>query len=643
MTVRSIGNYQITAELPRGSLGPVYLGRHRVEAMEVILRKVELEDCSAAARVQIKSRIRRASYVQSQLKHPGLARFVETFTLYGATYLVTEHVPGTTLEELLYRQGPPAAAQAVSLCRQALVTLDYLHNFQHLDEGDIPHFGVLHRDLKPSSLVLDALGRLRLTDLGVASLPDSPTSLYTGLQPGTLEYLAPELLRGGDPDVRTDIYSLGVAMYELLAGTHPYIRHGVSKRQDGGSGATMGARISFDSPATPLSDVRSDIDPALSHVLLRALERRAAARYSSAAAFLQALGDYENQKVLNDSALRSDTLLAGRAEAKPIGWEQGGRPAREPMLSVAARRGEGSPGSLDEVLAEKSGSRGRYWIGAILLLMMVVLVLVWARRGLPSLPGDSGLRLEAGPVPASSPVSNGADGVGRYETRGGESDGVRGEVDPARPQPSVIPYKIDKIDKIDKLGNLANLANSGNSGNQVGSTGQGQAEGLSLRMEAAGKLAAAREADQAGNFAAALTLYEEYLGMGLVATESRDVAIYYEKLKSFTEHLRRAKTATEQRDYREARQRYIEALKLRPYSGFARNGLAEAESMLRRLVAPAATPPARPAGDARPPGAGELSQALLPTLPKLPTLTEPLSGHRPDPPKLIQLTSRFSI
>ncbi len=634
MTVRSIGNYQITAELPRGSLGPVYLGRHRVEAMEVILRKVELEDCSAAARVQIKSRIRRASYVQSQLKHPGLARFVETFTLYGATYLVTEHVPGTTLEELLYRQGPPAAAQAVSLCRQALVTLDYLHNFQHLDEGDIPHFGVLHRDLKPSSLVLDASGRLRLTDLGVASLPDSPTSLYTGLQPGTLEYLAPELLRGGDPDVRTDIYSLGVAMYELLAGTHPYIRHGVSNRQDGGSGATMGARISFDSPATPLSDVRSDIDPALSHVLLRALERRAAARYSSAAAFLQVLGDYENQKVLNDSALRSDALLADRAEAKPIGWEQGGRPTREPMLSVAASRGEGSPGSLDEVLADKSGSRWRYWIGAIMLLLMGLMVLVWARYGLPSLPGDSGLRLEAGPVPASSPVTNGADGVGRYEPRIGESGGVRGEVDPARPQPSVIP---------NKLGNLANLANSGNSGNQVGSTGEGQAEGLSLRMEAAGKLAAAREADQAGNFAAALTLYEEYLGMGLVATEARDVAIYYEKLKSFTEHLRLAKTATEQRDYREARQRYIEALKLRPYSGFARNGLAEAESMLRRMVAPAATAPARPAGEARPPGAGELSQALLPTLPKLPILTEPLSGHRPDPPKLIQLTSRFSI
>ncbi len=631
MTARSIGNYQITAELPRGSLGPVYLGRHRVEAMEVILRKVDLEGCSAAARVQVRSRIRRASYVQSQLKHPGLARFVETFTLYGATYLVTEHVPGTTLEELLYRQGPPAAAQAVSLCRQALVTLDYLHNFQHLDEGDIQHFGVLHRDLKPSSLVLDASGRLRLTDLGVASLPDSPTSLYTGLQPGTLEYLAPELLRGGDPDVRTDIYSLGVAMYELLAGTHPYIRHGVSNRQDGGSGAAMGARISFDSPATPLSDVRSDIDPALSHVLLRALERRAAARYSSAAAFLQVLGDYEKQKVLNDSALRSDTLLADRAEAKPTGWEQGGRPVREPMLSVAASRGEGSPGSLDEVLAEKSGSRGGYWIGAIMLLLMGLMVLVWARHGLPSLPGDSGLRLEAGPVPAGSPATNRPNEPNQIKTGSGESGGVRGEVDPAQPQPSGIPL------------NLAKLANSGSSGNQVGSTGEVLDEGLSLRMQAAGKLAAAREADQAGNFAAALTLYEEYLGMGVAATAARDVAIYYEKLKSFTEHLRRAKTATEQRDYREARQRYIEALKLRPYSGFARNGLAEAESMLRRLAPPAATAPARPAGEARPPGAGELSQALLPTLPKLPILTEPLPGHRPDPPKLIQLTSRFSI
>lgn len=603
MTVRSIGNYQITAELPRGSLGPVYLGRHRVEAMEVVLRKVDLEGCSAAARVQIKSRIRRAAYVHSQLKHQGVARFIETFTLYGATYLVTEHVQGTNLEDLLYRQGPPAAAQAVILCRQALVALEYLHTFQYLDEGDIPHFGVLHRDLKPSSLVLDAAGRLRLTDLGVSSLPGSPTSLYTGLQPGTLEYLAPELLRGGDPDVRTDIYSLGVAIYELLTGTHPYIRHEMINKQGGRNGGEMGARITFDSPATPLSDVRSDIDPALSHVLLRALERRAAARYPSATAFLQAIGDYEKQKILSDSVIHSDSLPVDRSDVKQGGLEQGGRPLREPMLTVAASRTQGAdPGSVDDVLSGTGGSRGRYWVGVALLLLMGLMIVVWVRRGLPSLPGDSYPRPEGGPVAAvSTETAGGGNGIGGTDPSAGS----------ASPRSSVAPSALDP-------------------------------SGLSDRLKAAQKLAAAREADQAGNFAVAIALYEDYLGMGAAASDSADVAIYLEKLKSFIEQLRRAKTATVQKDYREARLRYIEALKLRPYSGFARNGLAEVEAMLRRQTAPAVTEPAKPAGAVRPPnlvivppgsGALETGEVLL---------TEPLSGAIPDPPT-IQPEYRFSI
>ena len=132
-----------------------------------------------------------------------------------------------------------------------------------------------------------------------------------------------------------------------------------------------------------------------------------------------------------------------------------------------------------------------------------------------------------------------------------------------------------------------------------------------LRLEAIDRLAAAREADQNGRFAQAVQLYEEYLAMGAVASESRDVAPYLEKLKKFVGHLEAARLALEGRDLSAARSGYLEALRLRPSSGFARAGLAEVEALLRApgasttpapLPAPSSQSPSSQSLGAPPPG-----------------------------------------
>ncbi|NBO65102.1 MAG: hypothetical protein EBU88_09730 [Acidobacteria bacterium] len=572
MTARTIGRYQVISEMTPGSLGPVYLGRQLGQATEMVIRKVPLNRCSPSERVLLLARIRRAAWIQRQLRHPAIVRLQEAFSDGQACYLVSEHIAGTDLRQLLQREWRPGADQAVSMCRQLLAAIDYAHNLRYLDESDLPQVGLLHRDLQPGVVVLDLSGRLRLTGFGVASLPDNPAYPYIGLQPGTLEYLAPELRRGAEADPRTDIFSLGVLMYEMITGLHPYLRY----RGEVGVSAGLGREgsLSLETPAVPISQIRLDLDPRLSMVLMQAIDRRPAIRYQTAADFLRALnecGAGSEEPELNESGARVNPprrrLFAGRGRRMP---------AIPRLASGQSLKSELAPESVDRILSTGRRSPASY-LGLLLsVLVLGVTIRIWLQDGYQ-------LNREAGTASSGEvrAPSKGGSSSNNASQAASETDGVS----------AVTPEDSPSSGETAWSSNLASgvVLPAGVSAITVDESDR--QTNKDQEIEANDLLTKARDADQNGRFGEALNLYEAYVKLGASAVESRDVAIYIEKLRSFITSLETAKQAFEQGDYRRARAAYAEALRLRPYSGFAKAGLEDAEARLAQPEPAAPDPP----------------------------------------------------
>ena len=574
MIGRNIGNYQVTAELAHGSLGPVYLGRHLQQSTEVVIKEIPLGAYPLSARVQLKARFRRAAFIQSQLSHPGIVRLYESLSRGENLYLVMEYVLGMNLRELLYRQGLPTPAQALFLCKQVLVTLDHAHNFRYLDESDMPRLGVIHRDLKPSNLSLETSGKLRITDFGIANLPDSPSYSYTGFSPGTLEYMPPEQLRGLELDARSDIYGLGVTIYEMLTGHHPYLRRGT-----GAQGEVT--RLSFESMPPALNDVRSDIEPALSSMLMKALSRHPNERYATAEEFLQAIKEYEKKRNLAESPVRPPMKKTGRLSKNEPAREEKVNSASEPVKSPAPSRESAvtarTPAPLDP--GNRSGS------------------LPYSAGAAAAEPSRSRRRVTV-PMPSVSDVYlHQGDEANLWQEQAAAKEASRGRERSSqlavigiaaailvvafsvgayfitqRIRPSARPTEAPVTATA-----ATTMVTSPEAGRDGAAT---SAPAPPANATALAKLDAAREADKQGKFNQAVALYEEYLRLGAGAPETETVSAQVEKLKKFIGYLNAAKVALDRQDYQAARNNYAEALKLRPYSKMVQNGLAAANAKL---------------------------------------------------------------
>jgi serine/threonine-protein kinase len=217
-----IGNYRITGELARGGMGAVYRARHQNLPREVVVKVILLSSFPPQSQDHLKARFVREAYVQSQLDHPNIVRVYEFFTTQENYYLVMEFVDGMSLRELLQERGAIDPASALPLFKQALSALSYAHNFSYVDESERRLTGVIHRDIKPANVLLDGMGRLKITDFGIVKLAGETGMTKTGFNPGTVEYMSPEQIRGVVVDARSDLYSLGVTFYFMLTGRPPY-------------------------------------------------------------------------------------------------------------------------------------------------------------------------------------------------------------------------------------------------------------------------------------------------------------------------------------------------------------------------------------------------------------------------------------
>ncbi len=353
-----IGDYEIVQVLGAGGMGQVYKVRNvlsdRIEAMKVLLPNLE-GDAGLADRFlnEIK--------VQATLEHPNIAKLHTAMKVNNQLVMVMEFVDGTPLSAVLLRGPlPPSAAAAYSV--QVLDALAYAHAR-----------GVIHRDIKPANIMLAADGHIKLMDFGIARVQADKRLTQTGSTVGSLFYMSPEQIKGADPDGRSDLYSLGVTMYEMVTGRRPFL--GDSDFQ------IMSAHLG-QAPMAPI-EVIPGIPSGLSDIILMAIEKDPAARFQNAEAFRGALGH-----AFPDAVTVTKTLTPMPVAMPGLGAAQAGIPTASafsmgtppplplpPTAPMTAVNGPAAPAAAPWVVPEAApkSRRGLYMaLGSIVTLAVLV-------------------------------------------------------------------------------------------------------------------------------------------------------------------------------------------------------------------------------------------------------------------------------
>jgi len=274
-----LDQYELLDVIARGGMATIYRARDRENGHMVALKVPDLE---FASDLVFHRRFEREEAIGQRLASPAVIKVLRPRTK-SRLYLVMEYVEGEPLRERLRREGRLPVATAVALAIKIADALVYLHGQ-----------GIVHRDLKPENIMLTADGGVKLMDFGIAFDATLGDLTWSGLSAavGTPEYMAPEQVRARHGDERTDVYALGVILYEMLTGRVPFT--GDSPQQ------IMHAKLE-EYPAPP-RELRPEIPPALEEVVLHALERRPERRPESALELREALAHLGSVVITNRAA-----------------------------------------------------------------------------------------------------------------------------------------------------------------------------------------------------------------------------------------------------------------------------------------------------------------------------------------------------
>ena len=251
------GRYQILRKLGAGGMANVYLAEDQELGRRVAIKI--LNDRHANDE-QFVERFRREAKNAAALSHPNIVSIYDRGEAEGTYYIAMEYLDGRSLKELILSRGDAPIAVVVEYARQILSALKFAHRH-----------GIVHRDIKPHNVLVDGEGRVKVTDFGIARAGASQMT-EAGSIVGTAQYLSPEQARGADVDQRSDLYSLGVLMYEMLTGEVPF---------SGDTPVEIAMKHLSQTPAPP-STIRHDVPRDLDMVVMRTLAKSPDDRYQSA-------------------------------------------------------------------------------------------------------------------------------------------------------------------------------------------------------------------------------------------------------------------------------------------------------------------------------------------------------------------------
>jgi alpha-tubulin suppressor-like RCC1 family protein/serine/threonine protein kinase len=383
-------DYEVLGELGRGGMAVVFRARDRELGREVAIKVVRprfVADEEAIARLAREAR------TVAQLEHPNIVGVYAIRHLSDKSVaLVMQLVPGRTLKEALQQDGPFEPARAEHVLRDVARALSYAHQA-----------GVVHRDVKPENIFLDDVsGRAMLSDFGVARVMDAPTELTaTGTTIGTPTYMPPEQIDGGEIDGRSDLYSLGMVGWEMLAGQRPW---------SGESLYSVIYRQKHD-PLPPLDALRKDVPPRLQFLLEGMMQKSPERRWAGASRFLTLLASDQSppgfrewqsaqrrrrrSMVYQQGRSRGESVLEAALETMKFNRDATPPAPPLPILPTSATDDASgfrplamieralTPPELRQVRAEPRSTRRGIWIALAVGAVLIVVGALWHRQRLP--------------------------------------------------------------------------------------------------------------------------------------------------------------------------------------------------------------------------------------------------------------------
>jgi eukaryotic-like serine/threonine-protein kinase len=292
-----IENYLIQAQLGEGGMGTVY------RALETHLDRtvaIKVLNTDLARDPSIVERFRSEARAQANLNHTNIATLYAFLVFQGNPVMVMEYVEGDTFQQLVNRRGPIPCEEAIPLFRQALLGISAAHRM-----------GIVHRDIKPSNLMLNRSGIVKVMDFGIAKAATATRNLTrTGTQLGTVFYMSPEQVKGERVDNRSDIYSLGITLYELLTANVPF----------SSDSEFQVLNDHVNTPPPPPSKFYPYLPKGLENIILKSLEKNPDRRFQTAEEFGAALERPEAWETATPSpgpSLHNTVLSGGPSIAAP--------------------------------------------------------------------------------------------------------------------------------------------------------------------------------------------------------------------------------------------------------------------------------------------------------------------------------------
>jgi eukaryotic-like serine/threonine-protein kinase len=311
-------------------MGTVWIADDPVLSRRVAVKVLRSD---LAADDATRARFRNEAIAAARVNHPNIVATYDTGDDNGTAYIVMELVDGPTVRRLVDEHGPLPVQDAIRIGVEVAAALDAAHGA-----------GLVHRDVKPPNVLVPQSGPVKVTDFGIAKATGDDDLTRTGAVMGTARYLAPEQVSGEPADARTDVYALGLLLYEMLCGAPPF----------GGETDVATAMARLTTTAPPIRLQRADVPPALDDIVHRCLARDRARRYPSAGDVRDALARVPIDRYVAPSVVpRPPSAPAAARTARPAP-----HPAKAPSRARARRR--------------RSSAATWIWVGIVFLLAAAI-------------------------------------------------------------------------------------------------------------------------------------------------------------------------------------------------------------------------------------------------------------------------------